>query len=326
MRSRMTGDSDLKLNRTIAESAMKSLNPKILKSPNGRWWRWGIVATVLGVAVLAAASGQLPAIAAVALLHPWRRAVSGPPPNGCHDVTYEGAGVRLSGWRCVPTGPARGTLILLHGIADNRDSLAGVVARFRKRGLNILAYDSRAHGNSGGEICTYGYFEKQDLRRVIDSLESAPIVLLGTSLGGAVALQEAADDPRVTGVVAAEVFSDLRTVARERAPFVLSEGVIERAFGIAEERGAFRVDAVDVTASARRMKRPVLLVHGAEDSDTVPEHARRVYGALGGPKQLILVPGAGHNESLGQGAVWERIEQWIDDVIRSASVGDFVNW
>jgi len=258
---------------------------------------------------------QLPAIAAGALLFPWRRAVSNPTPPGCHDATYQGASVVLAGWQCDAAATPRGALILLHGIADNRGSISGVIARFTKRGLTVVAYDSRAHGNSGGTACTYGYFEKDDLRRVIDSLDSKPIVLLGTSLGAAVALQEAADDPRVSGVVAAEVFSDLRTVARERAPFVLSDNVIKRAFTIAEERGQFKVDAVDVTAAARRITRPVLLVHGAEDSDTSPEHSRRVYDALAGPKQLMLVPGAGHNESLSKGETWDRIERWIEDLV-----------
>ena len=261
---------------------------------------------------------QLPAIAAGALLHPGRRAVSTPTPPGCHDVTYEGAGVLLTGWQCDAAAASRGALIVLHGIADNRASLSGVVARFAKRGLNVVAYDSRAHGNSGGTACTYGYFEKDDLRRVIDSLDSEPVVLLGTSLGAAVAIPEAADDPRVAGVVGAEVFSDLKTVARERAPFVLSDNVIKGAFTIAEERGHFRIDAVDVTAAARRMTRPVLLVHGADDSDTKPDHSRRVYDELVGPKQLILVPGAGHNESLSKGETWDRIERWIDDLVAGA--------
>ena len=273
----------------------------------------------MGVAALVTLYSQLPEIAAGALLHPWRREVSVSPPAGCHDVTYDGAGVQLSGWRCAPGGESRANLVLLHGIADNRASLSGVIARFLARGLTMVAYDSRAHGNSDGSACTYGYFEKQDLRRVIDSLEAEPLVLLGTSLGAAVALQEAADDPRVAGIVAAEVFSDLKTVVRERAPFVLSDGVIKRAFAIAEQRGGFSIDAVDVTAAARKITRPVLLVHGADDSDTSPDHSRRVYHALRGPKDLILVPGAGHNESLSQGAVWDRIERWIDALLASGN-------
>ncbi|HKH46916.1 MAG TPA: alpha/beta fold hydrolase, partial [Thermoanaerobaculia bacterium] len=178
-------------------------------------------------------------------------------------------------------------------------------------GFDVIAYDSRAHGDSGGDTCTYGYFEKKDLRRVLDTVPSGPIVLLGTSLGAAVALQEAADDPRVSAVVAAETFSDLRTVARERAPFFLTTATIRKAFSLAEARGRFAVAAVSPVEAATRITCPVLLIHGALDSDTPPEHSVRVFGALHGPKRLILVPGARHNESLA-GNVWPEIEAWID--------------
>jgi alpha-beta hydrolase superfamily lysophospholipase len=122
--------------------------------------------------------------------------------------------VQLKGWRGPAPPPGRGTIVYLHGIADNRVSASGVVEGFTTQGFDVLAYDSRAHGESGGEVCTYGFFEKHDLRRVLDTVESGPIVLLGTSLGAAVALQEAASDRRDTAIVAAETFSDLRAVSR----------------------------------------------------------------------------------------------------------------
>ena len=84
-----------------------------------------ILACAVGVAALVTLYSQLPEIAAGALLHPWRREVSVSPPAGCHDVTYDGAGVQLSGWRCAPGGESRANLVLLHGIADNRASLSG---------------------------------------------------------------------------------------------------------------------------------------------------------------------------------------------------------
>jgi pimeloyl-ACP methyl ester carboxylesterase len=182
-----------------------------------------------------------------------------------------------------------------------------------------MAYDSRAHGDSEGDLCTYGVFEKQDLHRVLDSVQSGPIVLIGTSLGAAVALQEAAGDPRVTAVVAAETFSDLRTVATERAPFFFSAGVISRAFRLAEQQGGFRIDAASPVTAAAAITQPVLLIHGDSDVETPPDHSRRVMDALAGPKRLILVPGAGHNQSL-RGTVWTEIERWIDSVIQTSAV------
>src|SRR5688500_5633467 len=216
-----------------------------------------LLLVVVGVGIVR----QLPTIGAGALLRPSRHTWSTPTPAACDDVTYKGAGVSLAGWRCHADGVSRATIVYLHGIADNRHSASGVITRFQPRGLDVIAYDSRAHGSSGGDACTYGFFEKEDLRRVLDTARPGPVVLIGTSLGGAVALQAAADDPRVRGVVAAETFADLRSVARERVPFFVWRGLIDRALASAEAQGRFVADAVSPVQAAKRITVPVLLIH-----------------------------------------------------------------
>ena len=128
------------------------------------------------------------------------------------------------------------------------------------------------------------------------------------------ALQEAAQDPRITAVVAAETFSDLRSVATERAPRVFTPGVIQRAFQRAAKEGHFDIDAVSPVRAAAGIHVPVLLIHGDADVDTRPDHSRRIFAAVTGPKRLILVPGGTHNSSL-RPDVWREIDQWIDGVV-----------
>ena len=274
-----------------------------------RWVAAGTVALALVVAGVACS--QLPKAGAGGLLHPGRRTAIGQRPAACQDAEFAGAGVTLRGWRCGSAAPARGTIVYLHGIADNRSSAAGVVERYTARGFQVIAYDSRAHGQSSGDACTYGIFEQRDLQQVIDGIGGGRIVLIGTSLGAAVALQAAAADPRIAVVVAAETFSDLRTVATERAPFFFTRKSIDRAFRIAEEQGRFSVDAAAPVLAAPRISAPVLLIHGAVDRETPSSHSQRVFDALPGRKRLILVPGAGHNQSL-RGDVWVEIDRWID--------------
>jgi organic hydroperoxide reductase OsmC/OhrA/pimeloyl-ACP methyl ester carboxylesterase len=241
---------------------------------------------------------QAPSLAAGALLHPFRKPLLRAAPPGCTEAQWASAGIVLEGWRCAADGRPKATLIHLHGIADNRGSAAAIVRRYQAQGFDVIAYDSRANGASGGEACTYGFYEKHDVSRVIDSVRTGPVVLLGGSLGAAVALQAAAVDSRIRAVVAAETFSDLRTIARERAPAVLTEEMIARAFEEAESRGRFRVDEVSPVEAARHITVPVFLVHGADDRATVPDHSRRVFAALAGPKRLRIVEGAGHSGSL----------------------------
>jgi len=194
-----------------------------------------------------------------------------------------------------------------------------IADRFAPKGFDVLAYDSRAHGESTGDACTYGFHEKRDLMRVLDTVDARPIVVIGSSLGAAVAIQTAAEDDRIDAIVAVAPFSDLRTVAQERAPFFASKGNIDKALRIAEERASFRVDEVSPMAAAARIRVPVLVIHGEEDRETPPEHSRRVHARLRTSNRLIIVPEAGHNDCL-TARVWTDIEGWLEAALRGEGV------
>ncbi len=230
-------------------------------------------------------------------------------------MTIAGEGVSLRAWWFRAPAPARGTVVYLHGVGDNRRSGIPVAQRYVPMGFDVVAYDSRAHGDSTGNACTYGFHEKRDLTRVLDRIERKPVILLGSSMGAAVALQAAAQDDRIAAVIAVATFSDLRTVANERAPFFASQGNIRKAFEIAGKEASFQVDAVSPLAAAARIHVPVLVIHGESDNETPPEHSRRVYGALRSPRRLLIVPGAGHNDCL-RPDVWREIDGWLADLQR----------
>jgi hypothetical protein len=228
-------------------------------------------------------------------------------------VEFEGEGaVKLKGWWF--RGGKRGTVIVLHGVADNRGSSVGIADHFVARGFEVVAYDSRAHGESEGSACTYGFYEKEDLRRVLDRVTTKPIVLMGMSLGASVALQEAADDRRVGAIVAVSPFSDLRTAVRERAPFFASEGNISEAFKLAEQQGNFRVDDVSPMSSGGRVTAATMIIHGERDDETPVAHSHRIFAALREPKRLIVVPGAGHSHVL-RAQDWSEIDGWLDTIL-----------
>lgn len=264
------------------------------------------------VCLLAGVAGCMPpSWGAAALLHPTRRPIEQQPVGPFERVELKGDGVLLKGWRFRGAGPRKGTVVYLHGVADNRGSSIGIAAHFVQRGFDVIAYDSRAHGESQGDACTYGYYEKRDLGRVLDTVEAGPIVLLGTSLGAAVALQSAALDRRVNGVVAIAAFSDLRTVASERAPFFASKGNISEALRIAEDTAHFKVDEVSPVAAAAQITVPTLIIHGDHDVETPSAHSLRIFAALREPKRLILVPDRGHGDSLTP-EVWKNIDSWVE--------------
>lgn len=271
-----------------------------------------VLALVLG----GIAVSQLPAVGAGALLFPSRHVNPRKMPAACAERTFATAGITLKGWQCQSTiEPRRGTVVYLHGIADNRGSAIGAIERLLPKGFDVVAYDSRAHGTSDGDRCTYGYFEKRDLQRVIDQLGVDHVIVIGHSLGGAVALQAAAVEPRIRAVVAVSSFSDLKTIATERA-FYFPAWSLAPAFARAERDGNFVVDDVSPVRAAAAISVPVLLVHGAADRNTPPSHSARVFDALPGSKRLITVPNAGHNDVL-RSEVWQEIEGWLSLLPRS---------
>ena len=272
------------------------------------------VITILSAAGIGFAATQLATIAAGALLYPHRTFAARTPPDGCIERRFDGVEGVLDGWECkTPHAPKRGTIIYLHGIADNRGSVTGALGTFLPIGFDVIAYDGRAHGTSQGDRCTYGYFEKQDLQRVIDQLGVDNVILVGHSLGAAIALQAAAIEPRVRAVIAASTFSDLRTIATERA-FYMPSWSLAPAFARAERDGQFVIDEVSPVKAAARITVPVLLVHGGSDDATPPSHSERVAAALRGPKKLIVVPESGHNNVLTQ-PVWARIVEWLTPIV-----------
>jgi uncharacterized protein len=275
--------------------------------------------TACGALALAILGACLPPQwGANALLRPGRRpldpaATAAAPPH--EDVAFTSGGLTLRGWLFRAPAPRRGLLVYLHGISDNRQGGAGIARRYGPLGWDVLAYDQRAHGESQGDACTYGFHEKADLARALDELPlqagAGRVVVLGMSLGGSVALQAAAADPRVRAVVAVAPFSDLERIARERAPFFVREGDLRAALRLAEMEGRFQVAAVSPVRLAPQVRVPVLLVHGAEDKETRPAHSRALDAALGGPHELVLVPGATHGTVLSAPASWAAISRFL---------------
>jgi uncharacterized protein len=260
-----------------------------------------------------------------ALLHPARRrdVSSGGLPYEA--LTFRSDGVLLQGWLFRGSGARRGLIVYLHGVGDNRSSGVGIARRFVPQGYDVLVYDSRAHGDSEGDGCTYGFYEKRDVSRALDAARADDAVLFGSSMGAAVALLAASEDPRIRGVIAQSPFSDLETAARERAPWVATRAEIAEAFGIAERRGRFRVAEVSPRLAAARIRVPVLVIHGEQDRETPPAHSQRIYEALAGPRRLLLVLGRDHNNVLRGDEVWKEIEAWLATLPRMPTVADGLN-
>jgi alpha-beta hydrolase superfamily lysophospholipase len=253
-----------------------------------------------------------------ALLHPARRASHGIP-DGTESFETAGDPV-LKGWWARGKIPRRGLILWLHGVGDNKDSAEGLIERWAPRGFDVAAYDSRAHGASAGDTCTYGYYEKDDVKRVLDVLQKAGAdadrtLLIGVSMGGAVALQAAPLDGRIRAVAAVSPFASLNDAARRAAPFWMGQSSVEKAFALVEKEGHFSIADVSPQRSVDHLTVPLLLVHGKRDSKIPPADSQAILGrALSRDKQLVIIDDADHDHLLDHKEAWAALDQFVDRV------------
>jgi pimeloyl-ACP methyl ester carboxylesterase len=191
-------------------------------------------------------------------------------------------GVTLAAWLLPRKGaPA---VVLLHGYPAEKADMLPLAAALAPR-FTVLLLDQRYFGKSGGRVTTIGFRERGDLRRAVDFLGTRGVKevgVFGFSLGGAVALLAAAEDPRIRAVVAYAPFADLKTLGHElygwlwvlKYPFVgLLRGWSRLFLG-------HDITAVSPERAASTLSIPVLIVASREDEQIPFAHAERLRRAL----------------------------------------------
>ncbi|HSB00492.1 MAG TPA: alpha/beta hydrolase [Anaerolineales bacterium] len=193
-------------------------------------------------------------------------------------------GIRLSAWY---TPPQNGTVILLaHGYGNKRPEW--VYALLARKKYGVLAWDARAHGESGGDISTIGYLEVLDVKAALEYARAQPgvehIGAWGGSMGGATLIRAAARFPQIEALFVDSSFASLE----EEFNYLLPYPVINPlAKFIAGARTGLRLDNVSpVNDISRISPRPVYIVQGTQDTVAPPDSGEELFEAAGEPRYL----------------------------------------
>ena len=217
--------------------------------------------------------------------------------------------VTLMGWY-LPSPGCEASVILVHGISSNRTSREAtrIAAHLVEECFNVLLFDLRAHGTSGGARITGGIDEAQDVLGAYDYLQSRGshphrIGVLGRSMGAGAAVLAAAAEPDIRALVLDSTYAEVNDlisfeiaritpVPEWAAPiFILGASLLANVlYGIDLSKLAPEqaIKSVDV---------PILVIHGNADTRILSEHGIRVHEAAHSKSVLWIVPGADHAEA-----------------------------
>ncbi|MFN7962794.1 MAG: alpha/beta hydrolase [Thermoanaerobaculia bacterium] len=208
------------------------------------------------------------------------------------DLWFEAEdGVRLHGW-WISHPEAEGTLLYCHGQTGSIAHRVDLLKKLAGYRANIFAFDYRGYGRSRGAPSEKGLF--RDVRAAHDVItgelgqSSERIVLIGQSLGGAVAIDGALNRP-VAGLVVQSSFLDIKSMARSSHPRLPVHWIARNQFKSADK--------------VPHLAMPKLFIHGTADRVVPFHHGRGLFEKAAWPKQFYAVPGAGHTDVLDRGGV-----------------------
>lgn len=193
-------------------------------------------------------------------------------------------GIHLAAWY---TPPQNGVVILLaHGYGEKRPEW--VYELLAKKKFGVLAWDARAHGQSGGEISTIGYLEVLDVKAALKYVLQQPGVkhvgAWGGSMGAATLIRAAAEFPQIEAVFADSSFTSLDDEVNYLVPYPVINPLAKF---IAQTETGIRLDAVDPLADIARISpRPVYIVQGQADAVAPPDAGEKLFNAAREPRFL----------------------------------------
>lgn len=194
--------------------------------------------------------------------------------------------------------------ILCHGFSQGKYKSLMYAEMFLDMGYNVLIYDHRNHGLSGKAFTSMGYYEKYDLKKLVDWCcksfgSGCRIVTHGESMGAATVLLHLGIDKRVSCAIADCSYSDLKLLLKHQIKYYyhMPSILIPLESLITYIRAGFWYSDVSPIDIVSRVDTPILFIHGKKDSYVPTKMSLDMYQCKRGKKAIYLVAGAGHARS-----------------------------
>lgn len=227
------------------------------------------------------------------------------PPDGAEEVWFNAKDeTRLHGWYFPGNEPNAATVVYFHGNGGNISNVGWLGQALARRGFSVLLFDYRGYGRSAGTAQDESdlYLDGEAaVAFLVNEKRSRPerVILYGQSLGTAIAT-ETATRTNAGALILESGFSSASSLASTALPWLprFLHVLGRNRFESARKLGALRI--------------PVLVSHGDPDEVIPTNEGRALFAAANEPKQLLIVPGAGHNVFGSAGPVYlNQVEEFI---------------
>jgi len=257
---------------------------------------------------------------------PYRANVQTPKQLGLayEDVYFQaGDGTPLHAWFLPAESKALGTILFLHGNAENISTHIMSVRWLPARGFNVFLLDYRGYGASGGAASLSGAQEDMDaaLRTLLARKDVDPdgVVVFGQSLGGAIAIHNVAHSPyrrHIRALVVESAFASYRQITHEKlADFWLTWPLQwPLSWTVSDEYSPS-------AAVAGVSPIPLLIIHGDRDPIVPPHHGQRLFDLAREPKQLWVIPGGRHIQVFQSQIYRDRFVAYLTEVLSESPAG-----
>ena len=210
-------------------------------------------------------------------------------------------GVDLAAAVTAAEGTPRGAVVLVHGFTATQADSHVVELRIAlvDAGLDVVTYDARGHGGSGG-TCTLGNEERHDVAAAVAMARQRcdNVVVVGASMGAIAALAHAAEDTSLAGVVTVSSPArwKLHGLPTVGAAFMTKTRLGRR---LLRTRLGVRVAphmklGPEPRTLASRLRVPLAVVHGAADRFMPVKEADELFRSAGARRRIDVLPGMGH--------------------------------
>ncbi len=236
------------------------------------------------------------------------------------DITFKSSdGTMLHGWFFDRGPDARGTILMLHGNAQNLSTHVNGVLWLVKGGFNLFIFDYRGYGMSEGSPTIPGVH--LDAEAALETVLSMPqtagkqIIVLGQSIGGAIAIYTVANTPykdRIAALVTESAFADYRLIVRDKAADNCLTWPLQYPVSI-----FFNDDYSPEKWIKKVAPVPILILHGVQDPVVPIYHGRRLYEEALQPKLFWETTEPGHIMSFADAEVRERLVRYLDSRLES---------